>query len=598
MASVPVRERPEGSIPTEERQKREAEVRNALIALSNHCKVLTDDPSTTQDVVLFKLTKLVLTSPSTRPFFSDDNALKAVQLLYGVLAQLSDPSDELFQLIDSLLDRVSLGQIISMSPAVNLAAGLAIGADQYNSLTLKLLESTNSTAAKRLATNFRNVFEALIRLLLCSHDIGISNRASAVLLKLLRDGNDEVSKRFFRDDGIYGAIFEICDEQTKAVEMSRTRRSIAQTRLLDFVASLAAWDWETAAKSHNPEVESKYGLTAGEGLLDFATRYQTNFEDDVLLHRTLIDTLKTLLNQETQKSWSGDRSPALEFLLSRKLHQQTIKYFLNPGDPSISSLDYSLLGPGSAAYTASFLDSHPNFVKNSPVIPQLILKPLQHALGPKATPDNLNVFSSIPRSVLLSSGIVDEISLGSNNPDLLKALAYVLGGPPTPEARIPPIHNSQLPDFDEENEAARKLFESYYSRHPGLFTELVSIANKTAFPDSALAALHFIHAIAAANWDIPDQGIRCIFADSRSRDAVLLFLRGFPNRPQGEAIGRDHEQQKIAGFRFALAQLFLDKLQKIEDRDSSMDVAIERLKARLRLGVYGPSATSVANAGM
>jgi hypothetical protein len=465
-------------------------------------------------------------------------------------------------------------------------------------LTLNLLENTDGKSAKRLATNFRNVFEALVRLFLCSHDIGISGRASAVLLKFIKEGNGEVSKRFFRDDGIYGAIFEACDERRKEIDLTRNQRSIAQTRLLDFVTSLAAWDWETAVKSHNPEVERRYGLKSGEGLLDFATRYQTDFEDDVLLHRTLIDIFKQLLEQESLKSWSGDKSPALTFLMSRKLHQQTIRYFLNPTDSSISSLDLSLLGPGSASYTAVFLETHPNYIISNTVGAEVIMKRLESALRAEASSEILNIFSNVPRAILRSySRVVNDISLTANNPSLLRALAHVFGGPEKPVEIYPPIENAQLLDMETEQAAARSLFRNYHVSHERLFPELISIANKVALPDSALAALQFIHAIVSANWDVPEQGVKSIFDHATSRDAVLTYLRGFPNKPQGEGIGRDNDQYKIAGLRYSLAKLCIEKLEKLDAGDAQHDVAIERLKDRLRLGIWGPSGTSVANAG-
>jgi hypothetical protein len=588
------------SVAEEDRQNREAQVEKALDDLEEHLEVLEKNPSAQQDTVCFKITKTVFTTPYLRPHLSNEQALETVQRLYSVLAQLSNPSVELFGLIDALLGRVSLSQIMRISPSIDLAAGLTVDADQYNSLTLNLLENADGAAAKGLATNFRNVFEALVRLFLCSHDIGISGRASAVLLKFLQEGNGEVSKRFFRDDGIYGAIFEICDSRQKVFEMTRNQRSIAQTRLLDFVTSLASWNWETAVKSHNPEVEAEYGLQPGEGLLDFATRYQTDFEDDVLLHRTLIDILKALLEHESSKSWSGEISPALKFLLSRKLHQQTMKYFLNPSDSSISSLDHSLLGPGSAAYTAAFIESHPNYIHNNPAIMEAIMQRLKFALQTNASPEILNVFSSVPRTMLRSyTQIVNEVPVAANNPSLLKALAYVFGGPEKPIEKFPPVENSQLLDIESEKVAASHLFLSYYTNNPRLFSELISIANRVALSESALAALQFLHSIIACNWTGPEQGITVIINDSRSRDAIMTYLRGFPNRVQGDPISRSNDQYKIAVFRYTLAKLFVEKLESLPERRSNADIVLwsSRLKDRIRLGVWGPTGSSVATEG-
>lgn len=241
----------------------------------------------------------------------------AVQL-YQLLPSLQHDPTPINELLEALLHAYPLDGILQIDPPVDFAAGLDVHATPFHSLTLSLLAKgeTDIAPARRLATTQPDVFAALLRLWLCVEDTGTADKAYSVVLGLLKadrelDGSgilpsasadptgigsdNPIWKRIFRDPDVYSIMYSATSLQDSTIRMSKSRRTIAQARLLQLIPELGQLDWNAATGSHIPQVEADHGLKHGQGLLEYAAVRMVDISGDVLMHRSLIDFFGNLL---------------------------------------------------------------------------------------------------------------------------------------------------------------------------------------------------------------------------------------------------------------------------------------------------------------
>jgi hypothetical protein len=313
-----------------------------------HLKQVEDAPETAPlDEKLLDTTGYTLV-----PVIDPSGRHQLILQAYQLLPTLRQDPTPVVRLLTKLLDPVSLGDILSLEPPVDFVAGLDVAARPFNGLTLSLLEKADINLARRLASTHPPIFVSLVRLWLATEDEGIADQASKVLIHFLKvDGRDPdapvhpVWKRIFGDRGVYEQFYAMTDLKAgKDSTLSKNQKTIAQARLMDWLPTVGSLDWTSISQSYHPEIESAFGLPAGEqSLLDYASSYMVDYKGDVLMHRSLINFFSKLLEID-------NFGVALEFLVKRGIHNRTVTYYVQPDHASHDPLDATFLYGPAAQY--------------------------------------------------------------------------------------------------------------------------------------------------------------------------------------------------------------------------------------------------------
>jgi hypothetical protein len=564
-----------------------------LRRLHQHIQELAQNPQLPVDDDLLALAAFDLPQRPPTVFTSAARQQLIVEI-YQLLPLLQSPA-QVVRLLSKLLESVPLAAILSLEPPVDFVAGLDVSATEFNLLTLLLLEKADEESAQRLATNHRAAFESLVILWLCTESTGVADAAGNTLIHLLTVGKDLVWKRMFRDKDVYEQIFAICHPKSKSpIALSRTRKTIAQARLLEWIPKAAALDWSAILSSHHPDVERSYGLKSGEGLLDFASVRMVDYKDDVLMHRSLIMFFSSILSKQADIGKRQSTSPALDFLASRKLHQRTLHIYVKPDDPKHDPVDITFLYTEAANYAATFTSTHPKaFLADKSARNQIVERlnaAFAIALSAWSTPSrspaaDLHVLSSLPRTALLPDRTTPLNLIPSNSPnaDALKSLATVFHGPLSanpneitfPPPASPPATDSSAAD---ETALAHTLFNGYVSHHPSFWKDIIAHANRPSIPDAALAALALVKSVITADWD----GVAAVMAPE-ARAIVVPYLLGLPNSSSSTVGSAGKDLQRIAEARQGVARALAEGLV---GRDEWRDVGAA-LARRVTEGVWG-----------
>ncbi|KAK5001180.1 hypothetical protein LTR66_000057 [Elasticomyces elasticus] len=273
------------------------------------------------------------------------------------------------------------------------------------------------------------IIAALVTLWLCTPDAGVADKAGHVLYELLKVDRETpqgairehlasrplglVWRRVFRDRDIYGLIFDICTLKPvkREPQLSKSQKTLAQGRLMDWLPALGALDWTAITQSYHRDIESQYGVKEA-GLLEFAALHMVDFKDDVLMHRCLIDFFAKLLRSVTQPHPDGSkRSVALNFLINNHLHSRSSAYYLDPTSRSLDPIDVKFLYSASADYIATYASTNPEHFLISPdrkrvldrLSTALDLTPARWAHSDPPRSD-FHVLCSLPRIALLPQG--------------------------------------------------------------------------------------------------------------------------------------------------------------------------------------------------
>ena len=507
-------------------------------------------------------------------------------------------------------------------------AGLSSSFAPANFSTLSLLsKAIHSESDADLVAGRPQVVAALIKLWLCTPDIGVCEKARKVLLGLLRvskqNSSDSASfyqslmwRRVFRDRDIYNFIFSTCSLKTVGGpdQPSKRAKTIAQGRLLDLLVELI--DSEPVQKSQLPEIETKYGVEDG-GLLKFAAVYMIDYKDDPLMHLTLIEFFTNLLRTRS--------SAALDFLIKNDLHDLTTKFYTIGADVSTEYL--AITYPQAAEYIAVYCSNFAaHLLSNRGFVDQLILclnavaeglASMPHGFG--FPPQDLKILASLPRAVLLplNSSLTPLFTIVPDFRDanIYIALAKIFRGTLEP--------NLEDRSRSNENFAARALYFLYMKRFPLLWKAVCRDADVIVVKELALAAIGLIEAVVCANWEslpvdyprsssgwpalpteqdlasecgsagkqLPSSGILALL-DSRLSQIVLTYLcRAVPT--SGSLVGGKGDTESIA-YQVAVAKydvivLFHQKLKDVvQARPELRNIRI-MLEERLVQGPTGGS---------
>lgn len=580
-----------------------ADSEDLIPRLQAHLQQVHDVPSTPLDQKLLDTASYIYSAD-----LDSETAQALILQIYQLLPTLQQDPSPVNRLLSKLLEPVPLSNILSFEPPVDFVAGLDLAAQPFNLLTLSLLEKADAASAQRLATSQPQVFVSLVLLWLATEDEAVADTASRVILHLLTVDKEvsetagwdgAVWKRIFRDRDVYGNLYAICHLQSKEpIPLSKSRKTIAQARLLDWLPAVGEMDWTSITQSYHPEIESSYGLNPGyEGLLDFAALYMVDFKSDVLMHRSLIDFYTTLITTVTggYVRHSPISSVSLDFLTTRGLHSRTLAYYVQPDDPSHDPLDSKFLYGPAADYVASYVSTYPDDFMANRELQQKVLDKINSATKMSATrwahsqspAEDLHVLSSLPRRLLVSAGHRSphcELPSRISNPDVLNTLATLFHGPITANTETFPAHteDTALHDSDDvEVRAAKELYDYYIMNNNRLWSDGVSHADTIALKDTALAAISLVKAVTTAPWN----GIEAIMSPPAKNSVVPWLLSG--PRTYSNLVGGHGDAESVA-YKVAMAKFDCLRAfyERVKERREWRPVA-DAAKKRLEEGPWG-----------
>ncbi|KXL49597.1 MAG: hypothetical protein FE78DRAFT_178920 [Acidomyces sp. 'richmondensis'] len=500
-----------------------------------HIKALAGDPDLPPDHRIFDEAEMVLPVY----FASNKGRHEDLEILMRTIAaNLTDSrrADHAaaVNLLIKLFDGWTWQQVCDFgTQSIPYKDGLADGDAMvpFNRLMIALLsKATQSPSDAEHAASMHETMQALVRLWLCTNDMGVASECAELLLNLLKvdigapvggGGLGLVWKRIFSDRDVYNVFFSstslfVADGRSKA------QKTIAQSRLLDWLPHVATLNWGAVANVHHADIENAYGSNGG--LLSYVSTKMVDVKDDLLMHRCLIDFYSNLLRaQPPEDVCSGTQysSMALQYLTEHNLHTRTIAIYLQLPEAQTDAFETPFLYGSAANYVATYASVYPDHFIGSEMR-LLIMKRLHTTLNRRpaywsqqdSPKHDLHVLASLPRMSLLpnrdgngpfSGTPVSYLPCRATNADVLNTLATIFKGPPP--NRVRPGSSNHLDGVfrqrnQEEAAAARALYFHYLASNPGFWENVVSHADTIAILDCALAAINLIHSVITANWSI------------------------------------------------------------------------------------------------
>lgn len=567
-----------------------------LETVQAHLQTVQDDPSTPFDETLLETAGYVLL-----PVLSPPETQALVLQLYQTLQTLQQEPEPAVRLLTKLLGPIPLSAILSLEPPVDFVQGLDVAAQPFNLLTLSLLEKADLASARRLASVYQPLFVALITLWLSTEDEGVADKASKVLLALLKvdmPGPDTVAwdgpvwKRIFRDKDVYEQIFAITNLKSGKSSLGKNRKTIAQARLMDWLPAVGYLDWTSISQSYHPEIEKSYGLPVGkQSLLDYVSTFMVDYKGDVLMHRSLMKFYNDLL---TAMAPTVSRGSALLFLKSQGHHERTAMYYIQPDHPSHDPIDKSFLYGPAALYVASWAALYPeDFTSSTQAAEQIVgkiasaleISPARWTHGYSPAED-LHVLASLPGPYLASLGSRSPhlaIPSKAANSDALNTLATLFHGPISLNIITFPLTATPSADQESELKAAKELYISYFSLNPSLWKDATSHADTIALKEQALAAINLIKAVVTAPWD----GISTL-TNSSARSTVVPWLLA-PPKTFSNLVGGHGDAESaayvIATARFDVLRAFFARVKDLEGDEYRLMEGAAR--ERMTEGTFG-----------
>ncbi|KAL9589143.1 MAG: hypothetical protein Q9203_002070 [Teloschistes exilis] len=538
-------------------------------------------------------------------------------------------------------------RVLNVQPSVDFHAGLKAPSSPINLVTLALLQKARlSKSDADIVASKPEAVAALIELWLSTPDTAVARRAHDTFLGLLiaQDENQSTItgsssqnlmwRRVFRDKDLYGSIYQICslDTSGKAGQLGRRDKTVAQARLLDLVVKI---DCDAIRSTQIADVESRYGVQRG-GLLEFATTRMVDYEDDVLMHMTLVDFLAELLRPDHSVVQAFDisvgppyASASLDFLISTGLHSRILSYYIDSSRHS--TLDLSYLYSRSANYLATYCTYNPShFLHSEAVFKGTIARlsavlqnvsPGRWAQGQTPKHD-LHVLASLPRLALLPRRTLDSplflLPVQPPSEDALQTLATVFHGP-SEQGRA---------NSDDEASASRALYFLYLERNPDLWQHVVKAAETVALKDTALAAIALIKSIITSKWGplpadnhvatfglpseaqladschspqaLPPNGTLAILAPPALETVVSYLLRPaqtFSNLVGGGKGDVESAAYRVAAAKFEVLVSLKPKLEEVAQQTGTLEDAVAVVNKRLALGVLGGSGEPGSSVG-
>ncbi|KAL4991127.1 hypothetical protein BDW68DRAFT_152696 [Aspergillus falconensis] len=458
-------------------------------------------------------------------------------------------------------------------------------------------------------------------------------------------------RRVFKDRDVYGRLFSYCSlTDNTSSGLSNREKTVAQGRLMSFLVKAGRLRWDYVSSSHIPEVEAKYGC---KSLLHFAACEMVD-KGDVLMHMTQLNFFRDLLELEAPnltsrtvvQSASTFSSPALDFLISHKIHDTLLEYYVD--ESKLDPVDLSFLCGPVMAYVAQYAELYPNhFLQNpqtlldrilSRIDASLLISSSQWAHGPVPS-GQLNVLSSLPRVLLLEAsrkGVSPVFALPTTPPnqEVFNALGKIFHGPPKHAISDSMDLNTSgqtATDWNKEAAAARVLYFLYQNHRPSLWEDVVAAADVLAMKDISLAAISFMLAIVTANWQtLSAEFTSSVHGTSRyqlpseddlgrlspatqgvlppsgawvaiSPPALTILLpflfkppRSYSEFVAGGAADPQNAVWKVATARYEVLVALYRSIQRIEDRGSDLEDIVRTLKKRVDDGPLGPGVQTIA----
>ena len=545
-------------------------------------------------------------------------------------------------------------RVLDIDPPVDFAAGLKALFPSINLVTLSLLEkATFKSSDAGIIAGKPEIVAALIELWLSTPNTAVASKAHDVLLGLLVAGQrpreaatttsqdypehyHEPSlmwRRVFRDKDIYDSIFRVCSlvGAGQNGQLGKRDKTVAQARLLDLLVKI---DCESIRRPQIAEIESRYGVK--DGLMEFAALKMVDYEDDVLMHMTLIDFFADLLKPghsmiQTREIASYQlSSSSREDLDLRGNHNRILSYYLDA--TKHSSLDSTYLYGRSANYLATYCSYHPaHFLSSQPVVDSTVARlvevlskmtPGQWAQG--STPKHdLHVLASVPRQALLptptSASPLFLLSARPANEDILQTLATVFQGPKDNHSTENHLH----PDAEsQQRSAARALYWLYLDQYPTLWQDVVKAAETVALKNAALAAIALINAIVNASWsplppqpdsdllqgphalpteqqlrtkchasqDLPPSGLLAILSPPALETILPYLLRPaqtFSNLVGGGKGDVESAAYRVAAAKYDVLRSLKSRLQEYVEETGQLQEVVAVVDERLAMGPMG-----------
>ena len=398
-------------------------------------------------------------------------------------------------------------------------------------------------------------------------DTAVSTHAGDLLLSLLRielklspkamTGNATrlVERRLFQDPAAYRLLFrytsDVKFDQRKNPEKSswlecplnRTRRSIAQGRLFEFVTKLIEISFVLAAQSQIPEIERAFrrqDRPSVPSLLDYTTHDMVD-PDDPLVGRVRMDFCKSLLevmpstepfqaSSITVSDSSQGLTDGLGFLVQCGIHNDILKSYIDPGSQVKDAIAAALLESADVYYIATYYRNHPSHAlepKDKDTHHQILrqifskldaLSFSKWTIQEGQAPLDVDILKEMPLSMLiqeLGKAAVQLIPVNPPNPVALRALARIFHGP----NQTSTISNSLLKDGTslpmgrqlEAKRAAgsRALFYEYVSKHSDFWANLAAAIVVLTVPSATKQAIDLAWSIACARWtELPDEPLK------------------------------------------------------------------------------------------
>lgn len=570
---------------------------------------------------------------------SPDATLRLVKQISTLLRSIQTDPSPLAQLLERLVQHLSFADVLSFDPPINFAQGLqpVDGAASINMLILYLLQKATSHVDIATVAGWPEVVAALVKLWLETPDTGVAARAGALITGYLvadkpnkldvgmrqnvsGPGESLMWKRMFADADVYGALLACCDLKSTGPNRSKRQTTLAQARLLEVLPTWASLDWSTVSRSHDADVEACYGVGS---LMDFASLYMIDTEDDILTHVCLLDFFAHLLVATKKEIVSQDLSAGLNYLIQKGIHDKVANlYFADSVDDPYVGL--FLYGPASrylAVYSANYPHHYMSTKLPTAVEKRLFARfdqtPTRWSHTDPPTHD-LKLLANLPRISLLpgrggakdwSSNPLIRLPSASVPAEVLDTLAIIFHGPEQELITFPaasPMVDTDHADKVANAAAARTLYFQYLARHRTLWKDVVAHAETVAILDRALAALNLLAAVITANWsaeqefdlpsDIiatPETGVMAILSPPALEHIIPYLNRpaqSFSNLVGGRG-DAESSAYKIAVAKFdalrALHTRLAAHLERVPDLD--LQAVLSTLQKRLAEGPLSQS---------
>lgn len=549
-----------------------------------HLQAVLNKPDTPLDTALL----LICRSEFSKAGDHSPDKTQATTILHlaiPILFTTTQEPDPLTSMLEAATSCLSFSDILALDLPVDFGAGLRAPLPSINKLTLNLLQRAIYSAADcGILAGAPEPVKSLVELWLSTEDAGVAKICLQLLLSLLdtdvserenplyKDktavgaGQGLMWKRIFQDVDVYGSLFSMCAEKTprnapgkSALELSRNRKSVAQSRLFDFIAEVSRMDWGAISTSHIRDVELAYGSTS---LLDFAITKMID-TTDILSTEVLVAFLATLLehnalqSDEASKtdplpvSYAHTASPALLSLLESGLHDAIIASWLDENAPRIqSATSISCLDTTAADYLSTYLKSHPgHFLKHGSIFHVPILQRLTAILSASSNwtiypprSNAIKVLTSLPPILLLrftqsDLNILKQIPISPSHAsaiNTLEALFTTSTKEQTISSAFKTSYTQRATNSTIPSEIAAKyyLYNSYINSTTSeyiFWKTITKLSTDSMNPDLAFAALAFMKSLCSTRWPAVPSSLMTTYLDTNITENQSTLSQPKPN---------------------------------------------------------------------